>query len=102
MISSKFRNGCEKAFCLGRRSILCVARLLGFAATLLLSSSPARADSDWNVTSGTWSTGSNWTALVPTSTTNAYIRNGGIATITQTGSCVQLPLPWPAGMEWGD
>lgn len=36
----------------------------------------------WSVTSGPWSVASNWSGVVPTSTDDAYIANGGTADIT--------------------
>ncbi len=68
-----------------------VPGLLGFlaAAALVLHSSITKAtDRYWNVSSGDWSTASNWLPLPgtePNSSSNAYIQNGGTATISQTG-----------------
>ena len=79
-----------------------VLRLLGLAAAaiLLLSSSPARADITWTLTTtGDWSSGGNWSGgVVPTATDNADILNGGTATISQTGDvCNILSLGNTAG-----
>ena len=75
-------------------------RLFGFAAAVLLLSSPlARADITWNVQSGNWSVATNWSGgAVPTSTDNADIFNGGTATITTSGElCANLYLGSTAG-----
>ena len=47
----------------------------------------------WNVSSGTWTTASNWLGNVPYSSDTALIDNGGTATITQSGAiCSTLTL----------
>ena len=61
---------------------------LAVAALLLLSSSAARADTYWNVTSGDWSSAGNWTSGLPTSSNNADIYNGGTVTISTTATAV--------------
>jgi T5SS/PEP-CTERM-associated repeat protein len=51
------------------------------------------ADTYWQVDTGNWSTGSNWTGGEPYSSTEAYINNGGTALITQSGeTCDRLWL----------
>jgi autotransporter-associated beta strand protein/T5SS/PEP-CTERM-associated repeat protein len=62
-------------------------------AVLVLGSSVARADSNWKVTSGYWSTSGNWNGGVPTSSSSAYISNKGTATINASGAkCSSLYL----------
>jgi hypothetical protein len=65
-----------------------------FTAILLLTSSLASAaDRYWSVLTGDWSTGTNWGDTEPTSSNNAYITNGGTATINSTGeACKHLYL----------
>ncbi len=69
------------------------------AALLLMSSPPARADITWNVASGDWSSGGNWSGgAVPTVNDNADIFNGRTATITRTGEvCNNLYVGTVAG-----
>ena len=69
------------------------------AAVVLLSPPAVRADCYWNVQSGDWSTGVNWGGgAVPTANDNAYVVNGGAATITLPGeSCGNLTLGAGAG-----
>jgi hypothetical protein len=72
------------------RTLLTIALLLAFPALT------KAADIYWNVTSGDWSdtNPSPWsTGIEPTSSDNAYIRNGGTATVTQAGeTCFSLYL----------
>ena len=96
MRMTKFHPGSYSA---GRSSIV---RLLGIAAAmlLLLSSPSARADDTWtNTTTGDWSSAGNWSGnVVPTSTDNADIYNGGTATVTQSGElCNSLSLGGTGG-----
>jgi autotransporter-associated beta strand protein len=72
---------------------------LAAAAVLLFAPGPARAQqTSWNVQSGDWSVGSYWTAGLPTNSTDAYIVNGGTATITTAGdTCNDLWLGSAAG-----
>jgi len=52
-------------------------------AFLLFGSSLAAADDYWQPQSGDWSNPGNWSGnLVPTATDNAWIANGGTATVT--------------------
>ena len=44
----------------------------------------------WQVQSGDWSVASNWGGTLPTSIDNAYIVNGGTASITQVGETCDL------------
>jgi autotransporter-associated beta strand protein len=65
-----------------------VPRLLRFLATavLILSSSIIEAATySWNVSSGDWSTPSNWGGTEPTAIDTARIENKGKAVITQSG-----------------
>ncbi|MGA2616425.1 MAG: autotransporter-associated beta strand repeat-containing protein [Thermoguttaceae bacterium] len=65
---------------------------------LLVPPLPARAQTYWNASSDNWSVASDWTAGLPTSSTNAYIANGGTATVSSTGpACSYLYLGTPAG-----
>ncbi len=61
---------------------------------MLLSSSTTKAtDRYWNVSSGGWSTATNWGGTEPTSNDNAYIYNDGTAIVTQSDeSCKNLYL----------
>jgi hypothetical protein len=73
-----------------------MASKLGFivAAILLLCPPVTEAATYyWQVSSGDWSTPENWGGVEPTSNDYAYIKNNGVATITQTGeSCKNLYL----------
>ncbi len=95
MRMTNFRHGCDSA---RQPTIL---RLMGFAAAavLLLSPPSARADVTWNVQSGDWSSGGNWSGGgVPAPNSNADIYNGGTATISQVGEvCNTLSLGNTAG-----
>ena len=62
-------------------------------ATILLYPLGACADTYWNAESSDWSTATSWTAGLPTSSTDAYFYNGGVATVSQTGEmCGNLYL----------
>jgi autotransporter-associated beta strand protein len=62
-------------------------------AVLLLTTPAMTFAVNWNVASGDWSTASNWIGQAPTSSDNAYITNGGTATIAQTGEiCSEFHL----------
>ena len=68
-------------------------RLALAVAAILMFSSVACTETYWNVASSDWSTASNWTAGLPTSSTDAYFYNGGVATVSQTGEmCGNLYL----------
>jgi fibronectin-binding autotransporter adhesin len=73
--------------------------LLGFTAAgaLFLNLPFANAtDRYWAVSAGNWSTAANWGGTEPTDFDNAYVRNGGTATITKTGEvCTNLYLGAP-------
>jgi autotransporter-associated beta strand protein len=75
-----------------------ICSLWGFTIAILLLSTAftEAADNYWNVTSGDWSdtNPSPWSlGTEPTSSDNAYIQNGGTATIYQTGEkCSYLYL----------
>ena len=62
-----------------------------FAAAVLLFSLvlPVEAQTtNWKLPAGQlddWSTSSNWSSSEPTSSTNAYITNGGTATVSLAG-----------------
>jgi T5SS/PEP-CTERM-associated repeat protein len=71
-------------------------------AALVLCASPAIALADscigettWNVASGSWFVGNNWSSGVPNASTRAQISNGGTATIGSTGA-VSCDLTMPA------
>ena len=56
------------------------------AAFLLYTAVSQAANSTWTASSGDWSTATNWAAnLTPSSTSAAYINDGGTATISQSG-----------------
>jgi autotransporter-associated beta strand protein len=76
---------------------------LAAVAVLLFAPPGARAASySWAVSSGTWSVASNWGGHRPTSSDNAYIINGGTATITLPGAaCYYLYLGNPRGSNTG-
>ena len=67
-----------------------------FVAVVLITSLPVRADVFWNVAppnSGDWSVATNWTGGLPASSVNAWIVNGGTATITtMADTCGTLSL----------
>ncbi len=69
---------------------------LGAVAILLFQLLPARANGQcfWNVQAGDWSNPAYWSGgAVPGPFDDAYIDNGGTATITQTGeSCWGLAV----------
>jgi autotransporter-associated beta strand protein len=77
-----------------------VPRLVAALAACLLAmyTRPVVAQSYWQVQSGDWSAASNWSAGVPSSSTWAWIVNGGTAGVTQTGgTCNWLSLGGTAG-----
>jgi hypothetical protein len=59
--------------------------ICSLTTVLLFSSSTVTqaASYFWSVSSGNWSTASNWGGAEPTSSDDAYIQNGGTATITK-------------------
>ncbi|MDP1579327.1 MAG: autotransporter-associated beta strand repeat-containing protein [Candidatus Didemnitutus sp.] len=61
--------------------------LVGLAVGPLL-----HAQTIWTAGSGNWATGSNWSAGVPDSSTNASITNGGTATISSSSEVASLTL----------
>ena len=71
------------------------------AIVMLLAAPLAGANVTWTLPpnqSGDWSLASNWTAGLPTSSSTAYIVNGGTATITLPGAvCGTLSLGNSAG-----
>ncbi len=75
------------------------AALTCFMAVMLVDSAPGHAQVYWSTSSGDWSVGSDWSGnLVPTSTDNAWIVNGGTANVTQLGeTCGTLSLGSVAG-----
>jgi fibronectin-binding autotransporter adhesin len=63
-----------------------------YALWLMIASS-VRAQDDWNVPSGDWTVGSNWSTLVPpTRNVDAFIQNGGTATIGGNDAAVAQSL----------
>ncbi len=63
--------------------LICLFVVLAFAAY----NSPARADSTtWTGGSGDWFTDANWTNHVPGPSTDAFINNGGNATINSSNA----------------
>ena len=72
------------------------------AVLLVAVASQAQGDSSWSVSSGTWSTAANWNGGLPTSSVNAYISNGGTATIMSSGAvCENLYLGSPNSASSG-
>src|SRR5690242_4897401 len=68
---------------------------LAASAALLGMTGAASADNvSWNVASGAWETGSNWsTGNVPGGSDFAYIDNGGVATLsTNVGSVLSFQI----------
>src|SRR4030095_4859127 len=61
--------------------------LVGCALVTGLTSLNASAQFAWNVASGDYATGTNWTPTgPPTLADNALIANGGIATVSTSGT----------------
>jgi autotransporter-associated beta strand protein len=69
-----------------------IAQLLILVAWVLFIPDVNAADDIWNVQTGYWSVGSNWDNGVPTSSTTAYINNGGTVKITTSSVCDILTL----------
>jgi autotransporter-associated beta strand protein len=64
-----------------------------FVVLALLGGSPVYADSSWTLSpsqSGIWSISTNWDSGVPTSSVNAYVANGGTATVDASGGTCRL------------
>jgi autotransporter-associated beta strand protein len=76
-------------------------RLAGIVVLLALITSPLLAtDTSWVLPagqSGDWSVGLNWTAGVPNSSIDAWIGNGGTATVSSIANCNSLQLGTTAG-----
>ena len=73
-----------------RAARLSAAALASFAAVVLAASLPARICYWTNTSSGDWSNATNWSEVsCPTSTDNAWIVNGGTATVTLTAAALQ-------------
>jgi len=88
-----------------RRSNL--VAILGCGSVVVLLAAPlAGADDTWTLPAGQagdWSVATNWTAGEPTSSSVAYIINGGTATITKTGAvCSSLYLGDPNSSNVGN
>src|SRR5258708_8695520 len=66
--------------------------LVASAWLLIATQFVANAQTNWNVTTGDWALGGNWTAGVPNSTTAAFITNNGTATISGTETDTALSL----------
>jgi fibronectin-binding autotransporter adhesin len=73
-------------------------------ALLLIAPPKARGDVSWSTASGDWFLGSNWlSGAVPAPTDNAFIINGGTATIAQPGAvCNSLYLGDPNSTNSGE
>ena len=81
-----------------RSTRLSAVGFASFVAVVLLASLPVRADVYWSTSAGSWSNPGNWGGLVPTSSDNAWIVNGGTATITTMGdTCGTLSLGGSTG-----
>ncbi len=59
--------------------------MIALSVTAWTAAAFGQNDSEWNVTSGNWGTGSNWTDGEPVISTSAFINNGGTVTIDQMG-----------------
>jgi autotransporter-associated beta strand protein len=65
------------------------------AALLLVATPQAHGQISWSTSSGDWSVPGNWLgSLTPTSTDDAYIANGGTATITISDSAAVCNTLW--------
>ena len=65
------------------------------AALLLVATPQAHGQIYWSTSSGDWSAPGNWLgSLTPTSTDDAYIANGGTATITISDSAAVCNTLW--------
>ena len=95
MRMTNFRHGCDSA----RQPLFSGSWVLPRRRSCSLSPPSARADVTWNVQSGDWSSGGNWSGGgVPAPNSNADIYNGGTATISQVGEvCNTLSLGNTAG-----
>ena len=88
--------------CSYRAARLSAAGFASFAAVVLMALLPVRAANiNWTLAasqSGDWSVAANWGGTLPTSSVNAWIVNGGTATITQPNeTCGTLSLGSGAG-----
>ncbi len=77
-----------------RAARLSAVTFASVAAIVLMASLPVRAATyTWAVSTGDWSVASNWGGTLPTSNDAAYVFNGGVLAITQTGAtCSSLSL----------
>ncbi|MFM7413957.1 MAG: beta strand repeat-containing protein [Planctomycetota bacterium] len=74
------------------RRVVCTG-LAAFASLLAFSRAPLAADVSWTAGSGNYDLGSNWsTGTVPTATDVAVISNGGVPTLTLSGSTTGATL----------
>ena len=83
-----------------RAARLAAVGFASFVAVVLMTSLPLHADIYWsNTASGDWSNAGDWSGnLLPTSSDNAWIVNGGTATVTTMGdTCGTLSLGSSAG-----
>ncbi len=71
-----------------------IAFSAAFVALALLAVNAPAAYFDWNVSSGDWASTSSWNpnTAIPTSLDTAYIRNGGIASVSQASSALVLGI----------
>ena len=68
------------------------------AATGLVTCTTVCADEYWQVQTGNWSVGPNWSGnLLPVGTDTAWIVNGGTATVTTNVGCGTLQVGGSGG-----
>ena len=85
-----------------RRPKASVAIGLAIAAAAILACAASHAQDYWSVMSGNWSVVENWNAGLPNSNSDAYIANGGTATVTLPDEmCINLYLGDPTSINAG-
>lgn len=83
----KKKSASQKAPKPGKNVILLIVSALALCASLGITlGESCIGQTNWNVRSGNWFEGMNWSAGVPNSSTSAQINNGGTATIGSTGA----------------
>jgi autotransporter-associated beta strand protein len=85
-----------------RASLLVQSLFLGSTVFFCLASGANAADLYWNVATGDWPTTTNWLPLnEPTASDDAYINNGGTASMTQLGETCRYLYLGDAATESG-